>query len=574
MKIYLQFFKYFLPYKKTFCIALLLLLISGASSGIGLPSIFQNVLARFYAPENIRMIILIAACIPLFFMLRGVFGFLGSFLLSKCSLQMSMDMRMTLFKKIQSLPIAFFSKNSSGDTVVKLSSDAFLVQDFILNSAKELVQQSTQSMFAFGYLFYMAFQQTQTSFLILFIAFSPAMIYPAVLIGKNLKRRGRQVQETSVGMTQHLLENLSGVEEVRAFGLEKQQTQNYLEKCKSNLLMQLKVVKYELFQQPSMEITVAFVIAIALALACINRMPLENFMGMSVALYLAVDPLKRVAKLYNEGSKRIGSAQRVLELLNSEETVKDLDNPTPIGRLNGNIEYNDVYFAYGAEYVINGVTLKILAGKYAAFVGHSGAGKSTLAKLVPRFYDVSEGSLSIDGINVRKMRQGDLRKNIAFVSQSPLLFNDTVLNNILMGNSDATKEQVYEAAKSAYAYDFILKDLPNGFDTIVGERGASLSGGQRQRIALARAFLRNAPILVLDEATSALDSESEYYIKLAIEKLGKGRTVIAIAHRLSTIKNADIIFVIGGGRIIAQGTHEELLADCEEYKNIVLKQQL
>jgi len=288
---------------------------------------------------------------------------------------------------------------------------------------------------------------------------------------------------------------------------------------------------------------------------------------------MSYDPIKRLGAVNNELKRGAASLQRLEEVLLEPITISDPPNPIRVERLHGDLAFNSVTFAYkdGAP-VLRDVAAQIPAGTICALVGPSGAGKTTFANLVPRFYDTSTGAVTIDGIDVRAMRISDLRRNIAIVSQDPVLFNDTIYNNLLVGREDATRAEVEEAARNAFAHDFILNALPQGYDTIVGERGSKLSGGQKQRIALARAFLRNAPILILDESTSALDSESEMFIQTALKKLVAGKTVLIIAHRFSTIRDATKILVFENGRIVAQGDHPHLYTANPLYRSLYDRQ--
>jgi subfamily B ATP-binding cassette protein MsbA len=295
---------------------------------------------------------------------------------------------------------------------------------------------------------------------------------------------------------------------------------------------------------------------------------------MGLALYFAFDPIKKTVDTVSKMHRVSGAVDRIEEILNVQSSVKEPLQPVPFTTCEGAIRFQNVSFSYTKnEMALRDITLDIPKNAFCALVGHSGSGKSTFVKLIPRFYDASSGQVSIDGNNVRDIQLRDLRNQIGIVSQHPLLFNDTIFNNILLGNPLATKEMVYEAAQHAFAHDFIL-EFNKGYETCVGELGNRLSGGQKQRIALARAFLKNAPILLLDEATAALDSQSEHFIQLAMERLTKGKTVVAIAHRLSTIKHADLIVLLDKGSIIGTGQHASLIRESKVYAELVQKQNL
>jgi subfamily B ATP-binding cassette protein MsbA len=335
----------------------------------------------------------------------------------------------------------------------------------------------------------------------------------------------------------------------------------------------MKVAKYAQSLTPAIEVISSIGISITFIYAYQVHIPLESFLAIIFALYICYDPIKKLGALNNELKRGEVSLERLEEVLNEPLTIEDPPNPKPVDRLKGDVVFNDVTFAYvPGQPALRDVSIRIPRGTVCALVGPSGAGKSTFANLVPRFYDVNFGSVTIDGIDIREMRLADLRRNIAIVSQEPVLFNDTIYNNLLFGRLDATREEVEQAARNAFAHDFIMS-LPEGYQTLAGERGNKLSGGQKQRIALARAFLRHAPILILDEATSALDSESEAFIQMALRNLMVDKTVLIIAHRFSTIRDASMILVFNDSKIAAHGSHSALYESNPLYKTLYDRQQ-
>ena len=331
---------------------------------------------------------------------------------------------------------------------------------------------------------------------------------------------------------------------------------------------QLKIVKYAQALNPTIEVISAFGIALTLVFAYKTGVQWDDLLGVLTALYVCYEPIKKLGYLNSEMKRGAAALDRLEPVLREPDRIADPENPISVGRLRGDIAFDHVTFAYNEGVpALRDMTISIPAGTVCALVGPSGAGKTTVANLVPRFYEVSAGRVLIDGLDVRSLRIADLRKNIAIVSQETVLFNDTIYNNLLLGLANATREQVVAAAVDAHADDFI-RTLPNGYDTMVGERGALLSGGQKQRLALARAFLRNAPILILDEATSALDSQSEQLIQEALKKLVIGKTVLIIAHRFSTIRDASLILVLNRGELVAKGSHVELYETSPLYRNL------
>jgi subfamily B ATP-binding cassette protein MsbA len=334
----------------------------------------------------------------------------------------------------------------------------------------------------------------------------------------------------------------------------------------------MKIVKYAQTLTPAIEVISASGVALTMFLSYGSGISLDAFLALVGALYFAYEPMKKIGALNNELKRAGASLDRLEVVLLEPISIADPETPVPVDRLRGELAFSDITFSYKTgDPVLHDVSMRIPAGTVCALVGPSGAGKSTFANLVPRFFEATAGRVMIDGIDVRAMRLADLRRNIAIVSQDPVLFNDTIYNNLLLGRPDATREEVIAAAKNAFAHDFITAER-EGYDSIVGERGVRLSGGQKQRIALARAFLRNAPILILDEATSALDSESEAYIQTALQSLVVGKTVLIIAHRFSTIRNASLILVFEQGRIVARGSHAELHAGNALYRGLYDRQ--
>ena len=400
----------------------------------------------------------------------------------------------------------------------------------------------------------------------------PLTVLPIRYIGRKILRRAEQLQHEVGTLTGHFAENLAAAREVRAFSLEARETGRFATGSRSLLGLQLKIAKYAQALSPAIEVVASLGMAGTFLYAYSAGIDRDSFLAVITALYLCYEPIKKLGALNNELKRGEASLQRLEVVLNEPVAIADPADPVTVGRLRGDIAFADVSFAYGDNPALAEVSVAIPAGTVCALVGPSGAGKTTFANLVPRFYEAAAGSVTVDGLDVRRLRLADVRRNIALVSQEPVLFNDTIYQNLLLGRAEATRDEVIAAAVDAHADDFI-RTLPQGYDTIVGERGALLSGGQKQRIALARAFLRNAPILILDEATSALDSGSEAAVQDALRKLVVGKTVLIIAHRFSTIRDASLILVFDQGRITARGTHAELYAGNALYRSLYDRQQ-
>lgn len=578
MKTYLPYLRYLRPHWKRLLIGTVCGIIFGATSGLGIPIIMEQVFRRAFESEPgtyaTWQIIGIASAIPVLFMLRSAFGFISGILAARVGLEVGRQLQSDIFDKLQSLPLKFFDFGSRGDILVRVREDSSRIQETLVNSAPELIRLPFQSFAAICALLYLSIVNKEAGFLISFLVFTPVCLIPVKLIGRNLRRRAQLMIKASADVTQHLWENFSALVEIRSFNLEQAQRRGFRRRIDQLFTNLLKLKKYSLLQQPSMELVVAVLMGFVFAYAFFRGMEFSSFAALGFALYFAVDPIKKLGKIINNFNQTSPNFRRITEFFSLPLEISDPEQPVAVSRLHGEIRFAQASFAYsGDDLVLRDLDVTLPAGCYCALVGPSGAGKSTFAKLIPRFYDITMGSVSIDGIDVRNMRQEDLRRNVAFVSQHPVLFNDTLFNNILLGDPQASPEAVYAAAAKAYADGFI-RDFPQGYDTLAGERGDRLSGGQKQRIALARAFLKNAPVVILDEATSALDSESEAFIQKAMEELASGKTVIAIAHRLSTIRHAGKILVFEGGRIAAEGTHSELLECSDLYRELVHKQSL
>lgn len=577
MKKFFYFLKYLKKCKGHFIFAVLCGLVFGAVSGVGIPVIFDKFYKKIFESGGSEFpftyILMFAAILPGIFIVRGIFGFLNSYFMSFSAMIIMKELRLDIFKRLQFMPMSFFDKNSQGDLIARMANDPIMVQDTLLQFASEILKQPAQMIGGGFTLLYICIQYNSYAMLPLFAITVGLAALPIRAVKKGLRAKGLEVQAMSGSVFQQISENLDAAAEVRSFNLQNSQIEKHSKFLDIMKAFGLMLVRYKTLQQPVVEFFSATVISVAFVYAYYIKMPFSTFSALALALYFTTDPLKRLGSLIANVHVAEGAVDRIKYILDLPLNITDPEKPVPVDRLQGKLEFRGVQFAYGNTPTLIDINVEIPAGKKVALVGHSGAGKSTFAKLVSRFYDAVEGEIFIDGIGIKDMRLEDLRRNIATVPQYPVLFNDSILSNIGLGDAEADEEAIYKAAQDAFAHDFITR-FPAGYQTSVGDRGDLLSGGQKQRIAVARAFLKNAPILILDEATSSLDSESEYSIQQALNKLSEGKTVITIAHRLSTIKNADMILVFDHGRIVASGTHEELLFSSSIYKNFVDKQNL
>lgn len=547
-------------------------IIYAAATGIGIPWLTENVFPQIFTASDNRMpwsdVIWIAAYIPANFLVRGLAGYLNSYLMQSAGTRILERLRADYFQKLQYLPLSFVQGRQSGDLLARGLSDTSQLQFTLTQLANDGIKQPFTLLGALGYLAAKALDAHGVTMMLLCLAAVPLAVFPIRYVGKKVLRRAQQVQGKLGVVTALFSENIAAAREVRAYGLEEREIQRLAVVSQQLFKHQLKIVKYAQALSPAIEVIAALGVAGTLLYAYDAQISKDTFLGIITALFLAYEPVKKMGSLNNELKRAEASLDRLEVVLNEPLSIADPVQPVTVDRLRGAIDFDAVSFAYTeGNPVLRDVTVQIPAGTTCALVGPSGAGKSTFANLVPRFFEATEGAVKIDGTDVRAMRLADLRRNIAIVSQEPVLFNDTIYNNLLVGRPDATREEVIDAAKNAFAHDFISAEK-DGYDTAVGERGLRLSGGQKQRIALARAFLRNAPILILDEATSALDSESESYIQRALQKLVLGKTVLIIAHRFSTIRDASMILVFENGRVVASGDHATLHADNPLYRSL------
>ena len=550
--------------------ALLCGILYGIANGAGLPLMIQKVFPKIFGDNPVRLtdwqLCLIALWLPGIFTLRGVAGYCNSYLIQYAGTRVLEAIRLDYFRKLQVLPIAFLQRQKTGDLISRGMTDTQTLQVALTTFANDIFKQPTSLIGALGFLAWKAYHEQGIILVLVCMSVIPLSILPIRYVGKRLINRARQVQSQLGQVSERFSENLNAAREVRAFGLEERETKRLGLITRSLLTFQMKVTKYTQALAPAIEIISSIGISITLVYAYHLHISLNSFVAIITALYSCYDPIKKLGALQN--ITKIGGAalDRLEVVLKAPVTIQDPESPVPFSRAQGNLTFEKVGLTYDNDTAaLRDVSVSIPAGTTCALVGPSGAGKSTFANLVPRFYDVSAGRITLDGIDLRALSLADLRRNIAIVSQEPVLFNDTVYNNLLIGRHDATREEVEQAARDAFAHDFILS-LPQGYETLVGERGATLSGGQRQRLAVARAFLRNAPLLILDEATSALDSESEVAIQQALKKLVVGKTVLIIAHRFSTIRDATLILVFQDGHIIAEGNHGRLYDENPLYR--------
>ena len=500
---------------------------------------------------------------------RNFFLYMGSFFMAPISNGTVMQFQKRIYNKILDLPLRYFSESKKGDILSRFTSDVQEIRASISGSLDMLFKDPIQIIVFLSYMIYTSWELTCVSFLVL-----PFIAIIIGKIGKSLKDTSGKGQAAAGEMLTIMEETLGGLRIIKAFVAEGKMKERFRKINAKVYQLQNKIMRKHSLSSPLSEflgiLAFTFILVVGGYLILVkgdNTFTSSEFIAYLVVFTQILNPAKDLARTYNTIQKGMASLDRVNAILEETMNVPEIENPVRISDFNSSIEFKNVSFKYAEKYVLKNINLKIEKGKTVALVGQSGSGKSTLVDLLPRFWDVQEGEILIDGVNIKNYKLTDLRSLMGNVNQESILFNDTIRNNISFGVDKATDSQVEEAAKVANAWDFI-KEKDGGYDYTVGDRGGKLSGGQRQRLSIARAVLKNPPIMILDEATSALDTESEKLVQEALMNLMKNRTSIVIAHRLSTIKNADLICVMNEGEIVESGKHEELLAKNGTYKKL------
>lgn len=479
------------------------------------------------------------------------------------------DIRNYMYDKILNLPISFFTEARKGDVMARMTGDVAEIENSIMSSLDMFFKNPIMIIVCLVMMVVISWQLTVFVLILL-----PLAGVVMGRIGKRLKRKSLEGQNQWGVLMSNIEETLGGLRIIKAFNAEGKVRNRFRRENQVFFNISNRIARRQSLAHPMSEFLGTLTIAIVLwfggtlIIMGTSSITAPSFIYYMVIFYSIINPAKELSKAVYAIQKGLASMERVDKILNTDNPIKDPATPQHISHLKGDIEYRDVTFAYGEKPVVDDVSLKIPAGATVAIVGQSGSGKSTLADLLPRFYDIDKGQILVDGIDIRDLKVHELRSFMGNVNQEAILFNDTFYNNITFGVDNATKEQVEEAAKIANAHEFIIES-EHGYDTCIGDRGCRLSGGQRQRLSIARAILKNPPILILDEATSALDSQNEKLVQTALDRLMKDRTTIVIAHRLSTIKNADMICVMNEGKIVEAGTHDELIAKNGYYKRLV-----
>jgi len=533
-----------------------------------LPQFVMNFIDKVNAIEPINLLTIMAWSVLALFLFKGLFSFLQGYLMSDIGQRVIRDVRLILYRKLQDLSLDFYSQKRTGELISRITNDVKTIENAVSYGVTDLFYQSFQIML-FTFLIFAIHWKMALIALVLF----PLVAIPTVKFGRRLRQLTKRQQERMADINSLLAETISGVRIVKAFNMENYEIDKFSGHNKENYKLEMKTIKRNLMLNPITEFIGAFcgitVFFLAGKEVIAGRLSFGVFGLFLGSLLSLIRPFKKLSQVNALTQRALAANARINDILDTVSTLQEKPGASELPNLKSGIKFEDIRFRYEEDTadVLKDINLEVKNGQMLAIVGPTGAGKSSLINLITRFYDPQKGKITIDGIDIKDVTIKSLRQQIGMVTQETILFNDTVAANIAYGRPEAAKEKIDSAAKKAFAHDFVSK-MPKGYDTIIGDRGFKLSGGEKQRLAIARAILKNPPILILDEATSQLDSESERLVQEAINKLIENRTVFCIAHRLSTIRRADKIVVLDKGRIVDVGTHDELLSRAGLYKKL------
>lgn len=569
MHLYQRLLQFVKPYWRRLAGAMVcMLMVSAATSASAF--LVKPVLDDIFFKKDLFMLKLLPFAIIALFLIKGIFDYGQSYLMSYVGQRIIADLREKIYNHLQSLSLSFFTRHPTGVLMSRIINDVNLVQGAVSEAVTGLIKD----FFTIIGLVVVVFYRDWRLALVAMVVF-PLAIYPLVKFGRKLRSYSYRSQTTMGDISSLLMETIAGNRIVKAFNMEDYERKRFAGENKKLFNLLMKSVRVRALSHPLMEFLGGMGIAFIVFYGGYNVIKGEatpgTFFSFLAALLMLYEPVKRLSGVNNTIQQGLAAATRIFEVLDAVPEIHNKSGAKTLHSITQGIEFQDVSFRYEEEWVLKNINLEIKVGEVVAFVGASGGGKTTLLNLLPRFYDVSSGRILIDGVDIREYTVESLRSMIGMVTQQTILFNDTVKNNIAYGKIGEPMEEIIKVAQAANAHGFI-QNLPQGYDTIIGEQGIKLSGGEKQRLSIARALLKNAPILILDEATSSLDSESEVEVQKALEYLMQGRTTLVIAHRLSTIRRADRIVVISNGTVAEIGTHEELLEKNGEFKRLYLMQ--
>ena len=593
MKKLVYFLKRFLlPHIFLFITVLGTGVLAASASGLGVPLLVKYVFPVVFredggaTPELLEIfpallelsphVLLMLACasLPAIFIVRGVSVWANAVLVNVLGIRILETLRMAVFNRVQELPVAFMEERQKGDIISRVVADTQNAQNILSSVANDLVKQPITCLSALSAFIWLLIQSGHGILFLVNVAFIGLAAWPIMVFGRRISQKALRAQEGLGALNASIQQNLETQREVRAYALEEREIRDFRVVSDGYCNNYVKLVKYQKALIPVMEVVTSLALAFLLVRGKQLGMSLTDFIAMAGALFFAFDSMKRAGNAFNRFNEAQGALTRLGEVLDEPNSIPEPKNPVKLEQpVRGDITFRNVSFSYNkdASPALRDINVHIPAGQIVGLVGPSGAGKTTFASLIPRFYEVSSGSVALDGVDIRNITQHDLREELSLVGQQALLFTGTIRDNIRLGKLNASDGEIKEAADAAAVSKF-LDSQSKGLDTKLGQGGAGLSGGQRQRVAIARAFVKNAPVLILDEATASLDAESEREIQESLDELAKGRTTLIVAHRFSTIRNADRILVFEGGRIVGDGPHDELYASCPLYKELYDRQ--
>ena len=510
-------------------------------------------------------VVMLVFLIPLLMFFRGLFEYLNAYFMQWAAVRAVADLRTKLFAHLIAQPVGFYRKAKTGDLISRIVADTTTVQATLNQSITSLVRDPASIIGLLAVLFWTNPQWTAMALLIF-----PVSILPVALFSRKVRKSSREIQNQLSETSNVMHESFSGVRVIKAYGLEGEMENQFFATTRRYITNFMRLVRAKEMPGPLLEFIASLGIAgffLYIGLFADPKPTAGQFLGFIIGIYSLYKPVKNLTKIHIQLNQAQAASERVFEMLDVKNTMPEPAQPKLFKAAGAEIHFDNIQFAYGEKPVLRGIDLRIKPGQLVALVGSSGSGKTTLSNLLLRFDDPQAGAVRIGGVDIREFSTAGLRSQIAVVTQENILFNETIRRNIELGRQGATEEEIVAAAKNAHAHEFILAK-PESYATVIGEKGVSLSGGQKQRLAIARAVVRNAPILILDEATSALDTESERAVQSALDELMKGRTTLCIAHRLSTILHADVIVVLDQGRIVEQGTHDELVKRGGAYQKL------